>query len=98
MLKLIRDLLQKFIDDLDSGNTNISYEKQCQIIRVLSIIGDENEEFSKVEAADYVGLSVSSFEKRIEQGLIPKGTKVGRFKEHRWYKSDLNIYLINNKQ
>lgn len=45
MLKIIKNILQKFIDDIDSGNCNIS--------------------------------------------------KIGHFKELRWYKSDLDTYLAN---
>lgn len=97
MLRLIRSLLQQHIDNIDSGNTNINYEQQCQILKAMSNIQQPNEEFCKIEAAEYVNLSVSTFEKRIEQGLIPKGKKVGKFKECRWYKSDLDLYLINEQ-
>ena len=45
MLSIIRTLLQKFIDDIDADNTNLSYEQQCSIIQVLSNvnIGQDNE-------------------------------------------------------
>ena len=45
MLQIIKTILQKFIDDIDADNTNLSYEQQCDIIRVLSNvdIGQENE-------------------------------------------------------
>ena len=36
MLQIIKSILQKFIDDIDADNTNISYEQQCDIIRILS--------------------------------------------------------------
>ena len=35
MLKIIKSLLQKFIDDIDANNTNLSYEQQCDIIKIL---------------------------------------------------------------
>lgn len=39
MLKsIIRTLLQKFIDDIDSDNCNITMEQQSKIISVLSNI------------------------------------------------------------
>jgi predicted ATP-binding protein involved in virulence len=38
MLKIIRNILQKFIDDIDANNTHLSYEQQCQILKVLSNI------------------------------------------------------------
>mgnify|MGYP007112620809 CR=1 FL=1 len=35
MLKIIRNILQQFIDNIDAGNTNLTCEQQCDIIRVL---------------------------------------------------------------
>lgn len=62
MLKIIRNILQKFIDDIDADNTNISYEQQCDIIRILSNvdIGKDNE-MNKTQAADYLGVSRGVF-------------------------------------
>lgn len=41
MLKsIIRTLLQKFIDDIDSDNCNITMEQQSKIISVLSNIAN----------------------------------------------------------
>lgn len=96
MLKIIRNILQKFIDDIDANNTNLDYEQQCQIIRILSNvnIGQENE-MNKTQAADYLGISRATFDNHVRDGFIPKGKQVSRFKELRWYKSDLDVYLSN---
>ena len=94
MRKIIRAILQKFIDDLDSDNTNINYEQECEILRLLSNvnIGQENE-MNKTQAADYLGVSRATFDNYVRDGFIPKGKQVGSFKELRWYKSDLDLYL-----
>ena len=94
MRKIIRAILQKFIDDLDSDNTNIDYEQECEILRLLSNvnIGQENE-MNKTQAADYLGVSRATFDNYVRDGFIPKGKQVGSFKELRWYKSDLDLYL-----
>jgi predicted DNA-binding transcriptional regulator AlpA len=96
MLKLIREILQKHIDDIDSGNTNLNYEQQCNLLKVLSNvdIGEENE-MNKTQAAEYLNVSRATFDNYVFNGWIPKGKQVGRFKELRWYKSDLDIFLIN---
>ena len=96
MLKIIREILQKFIDDIDADNTNMSYEQQCNVLRVLSNvnIGQDNE-MNKTQAADYLGVSRATFDNYIRDGFIPKGKQVGNFKELRWYKSDLDIFLLN---
>ena len=96
MLKIIKSILQKFINDIDSDNTNISYEQQCDILKILSNvnIGQENE-MNKTEASDYLGISRATFDNYVRDGLIPKGIKIGHFKELRWYKSDLDLFLLN---
>ena len=95
MLKLIREILQKFIDDIDADNSNMSYEQQCQLIQVLSNVnlGQDNE-MNKTQAADYLGVSRATFDNYVRDGFIPKGKQIGKFKELRWYKSDLDIFLI----
>lgn len=94
MLHIIRSILQKHIDDIDAGNTNLNYDQQCQIIRILSNVdaGQENE-MNKTQAADYLGVSRATFDNYVRDRFIPKGKQVGNFKELRWYKSDLDIYL-----
>ena len=95
MLQLIKQILQKFIDDIDADNTNLNYEQQCNIIRVLSNVnlGQDNE-MNKTQAADYLGVSRATFDNYIHDGFIPKGKQIGKFKELRWYKSDLDLFLI----
>lgn len=95
MLKIIRNILQKFIDDIDADNTNISYEQQCDIIKILSNvdIGKDNE-MNKTQAADYLGVSRATFDNYVHDGFLPKGKQVGSFKELRWYKSDLDLFLM----
>lgn len=96
MLKIIRNILQKFIDDIDADNSNLNYEQQCSIIRILSNvdIGQENE-MNKTQAADYIGVSRATFDNYVRDGFIPKGKKIEGFKELRWYKSDLDLFLVN---
>lgn len=95
MLKIIREILQKFIDDIDADNTNMNYEQQCNLLRVLSNvnIGQDNE-MNKMQAADYLGVSRATFDNYVRDGFIPKGKQIGHFKELRWYKSDLDLFLL----
>ena len=95
MLKIIRTILQKWIDDIDADNTNLNYEQQCNIIRLMSNVdlGQENE-MNKTQAADYIGVSRATFDNYVRDGFIPKGKQVGNFKELRWYKSDLDLFLM----
>ena len=94
-MSLIRTILQNWINDIDAGNTNLSYEQQCSLIRLMSNVdlGQENE-MNKTEAADYIGVSRATFDNYVRDGFIPKGKQIGKFKELRWYKSDLDLFLI----
>lgn len=98
MLKsIIRDLLQKFIDDLDTGNSNISEDQEIKIISVLSNIANPDQRMSKIQACDYLGVSRATFDNYVRDGFIPKGTKQEGFKELSWSKIDLDAYLMNKK-
>ena len=96
MLQIIKQLLEQFINDIDADNSNLTYEQQCSIIQILSNVnlGQENE-MNKTQAADYLGVSRATFDNYIHDGYIPKGKQIGKFKELRWYKSDLDLFLLN---
>lgn len=98
MLKsIIRSLLQKFIDDLDTGNTNITEDQQVKIISILSDIANPDQRMSKIQACDYLGVSRATFDNYVRDGFIPKGTKQEGFKELYWSKIDLDMFLQNKK-
>lgn len=93
MLKsIIRTLLQKFIDDIDADNCNITMEQQSKIISVLSNIANPDQRMSKIQACDYIGVSRATFDNYVKDGFIPKGIKQEGFKELSWQKSDLDMY------
>ena len=79
MLKLIKTLLQQFINDIDSGNSYISETEQEEIINLLQKINIQ--ELTKIEAANY-----------IVKGLIPKGHKRQGQTALGWNKSDLDKF------
>ena len=96
MLQVIKKLLLQYVDDIDAGNSNISFEDQCKVIRIMSNIGKGQElEMNKTQAADYIGVCRATFDNYVKDGLIPKGEQVGNFKELRWYKCDLDLFLNN---
>ncbi len=87
MLQLIRSLLQNWIDDIDSGNSNITESDQRKVINFIRDINSE--ELSKIQAADYLGISRATFDRRVDNGEIPKGCKKQGFNELIWFKSEL---------
>ena len=97
MLQLIKTLLNQFIDDIDAGNTNINEKQQKEIIDIFQKLNSK--ELSKLESADYIGVSRATFDNYINKGLIPKGKKRQGVSSLFWNKSDLDNYLkTKNKQ
>lgn len=93
MLKIIKELLLKKIDDIDAGNSNIDEEKAIQIMRMLG----DSEYMSKYDAARYLNVCRATFDNLVARGEVPKGVRGRGFKELRWYKSDLDAYIKKNK-
>ena len=91
MLGLLRELLQQLINDIDSKNSNISEVDQLKAIELIQQI--TSKELSKIESADYIGVSRATFDNYIRDGRIPKGHKRPGFKELSWNKSDLDKFL-----
>lgn len=91
MLQIIRSLLQQIINDIDSNNSNISERQQFEFIKFIQKINTK--ELSKLEAAEYIGVSRATFDNYVREGLIPKGQKRTGFKELSWNKCDLDEFL-----
>lgn len=90
MLKVIRSLLQKIIDDIDCNNSNIENEEDMfKIIEALKEYTRKDELLSKYQAYTYLNMSRATFDNKIRSGEIPQGVKMPGFKELMWNKRDL---------
>lgn len=90
-MQLIKTALKQLLQDMDSGNSYISENQQQELLSLL--LQFNQKELSKIEAAEYIGVSRATFDNYIKKGLIPKGHKRPGFKELSWNKSDLDKYL-----
>ena len=75
MLNTIKELLLKIVDNIDSGNTNISESEGIEIIKCLKELTDNNKLYNRTQAAKYLHLSVQSFDLYRKKGKIPIGKK-----------------------
>ena len=91
ILQTLKLSLRQLLNDLDAGNTNISEKDQEEIIEFIQKITDK--ELSRVESANYIGVSRATFDNYISKGLIPKGSKRPGLNNLMWDKSDLDKYL-----
>lgn len=89
MINLIKSELKQILENLNSGTSYISELDQLKLIKVLQSIS--NQELSKLESANYLGISRATFDNYIKKGILPKGHKRQGFKELSWYKKDLHL-------
>ena len=90
MLKVIRNLLSKAIDDIDAGNSNLSEEEMINIIETINRLTVPETKYSKYQACKYLKISRSTFDNWVREGKIPEGRKEQGFTEKFWIKKDLD--------
>ena len=93
MISVIKDQLQRIIDDIDCGNTNLTEEEEMEVIRALRRLSRKDLPLSKTQAYNYLGISRATFDNLVREGKLPKGKKQQGFKELFWYKKDLKKYI-----
>ena len=98
MKNLIKRYLYKIIDDIDSGNSNITEEEALQLCNTLKELTHKDERMSKYKAYTYLNISRATFDNYVAQGLLPKGKKEVGYKELSWYKKDLDKFIKERKQ
>lgn len=93
-LKILRQLLQKTIDDIDAGNSKDDDESINAAIDAISTLNNGIQRYSKRYLCDKVlHCSESCFNTYLAMGLIPDGYKEIGFKELRWSIKDMNKAL-----
>ena len=97
MLKILRQLLVKLIDDIDTDNTHLEEDDMLEIIDKLKELRKKEIIFSKYQAYTYLNISRATFDNLVKDKKLPHGTKEQGFKELRWYKKDLDRYIKKNK-
>jgi predicted DNA-binding transcriptional regulator AlpA len=90
MLKIIRDLLKKIIDDIDAGNSNIKEDEAIEVVKIIKSYTDKTQRLSKYQACQKLNVSRATFDNYVREGIIPRGEKVAGFKELSWSKKDLD--------
>ena len=71
MLKVIRSLLLKIVDDIDAGNSNITEGEAIEIVDNLRRFTDKEKRLSKYAACEYLNLNKQAADK-LEKELIHK--------------------------
>lgn len=97
MLKIIRELLLKIVDNIDAGNSNISEDEAIQAIGYLKELTNKEKKLSKYEACRYLNVSRATFDNYVRAGKLPRGKHEAGFKELSWSKKDLDAFIKSCK-
>lgn len=93
MLSVIRKLLVNIIENIDTGNSNISEAEEFEVIEIIRRFTDKTERLSKYEACKYLNVSRATFDNYVRDCKLPKGKKVAGFNELSWSKIELDEYI-----
>lgn len=81
MLRVIRSLLLKIVDDIDAGNSNISEGEALEIVDSLKRFTDKEKRLSKYAACEYLNVSRATFDNYVREGKLPRGKHEIGFKD-----------------
>ena len=94
--ELIKNQMQRILDDLNSGNSNINEDDEKELLDCLIRIGEPM--ISKYKAIKYINCSPATFDRLVASGKLPEGSREAGFKEKFWKKSDIKEYIKRMKQ
>lgn len=98
MLKQIKKLLLKIIDNIDAGNSNITTQEAIDIAKILASYTDKEVRLSKYQACSYLNMSRATFDNYVRSGKIPRGLKQQGFKELFWTKKCLDEFILKYRK
>lgn len=98
MMNILKNELQRIIDNIDTGNSNIPNEEELEeILDLINKATNTQNKLSKYQAMKYLNVSRATFDRYVSEGKIPPGKKEQGFKELFWVKKDLDNFLNNQK-
>lgn len=92
MIKVIRNLLLKIVDNIDAGNSNITENEAMELAKVLQSYTDKTVKMSKYQACQYLNVSRATFDNYVREGKLPRGKKEAGFKELFYTQKDLDEF------
>lgn len=78
-LNILKTALLHIVDNIDSGNSNLTEDECLKIIEHINELSGEK--ISKYQACKMLGISRAKFDNKVAEGIIPKGRHQQGFKE-----------------
>ena len=97
MLKVIKSLLEKIINNIDCGNSNITEDEAMEMIKVIKSYTDKTKRLSRYQACQKLNVSRATFDNLVREGVIPRGEKVIGFKELFWEEKVLDKIIESRR-
>lgn len=97
MIQVIKKLLLNIIQNIDSGNSNISETDAIEIVKVLSEYTRKDVGISKYSACQYLNVSRATFDNYVREGKLPRGKHSIGFKELSWSKKNLDDFIRKSR-
>lgn len=96
MIKIIKNLLLAIIENIDSGNSNITEQEAIELVDIIKKYTDTTQFYNRTQAAKYLHCSIQSFDLYRKEGKIPEGAKqAGGVRQ--WTKKQLDEFIKANK-
>ena len=92
MIKLIRNILEDYINKIDSGNSNLDEESAISILKAITDSTDMTKRVSKYKACQILCISRATFDNYVREGKLPQGEHTIGFKEKSWSMKDINDF------
>lgn len=90
ILGLIRNELSRIIDNMDSGNSNLTEEELSNLCALVSTLSNTESKLSKYQVTQKFKISRATFDNYVAKGIVCKGRRQQGFKEIFWYEKDLD--------
>lgn len=62
MIKIIKNLLLAIIENIDSGNSNITEQEAIELVDIIKKYTDTAQFYNRTQAAKYLHCSIQSFD------------------------------------
>ena len=95
ILNILRNELSRIVDNIDSGNSNLSAEELEEVCEMISILSNAESKLSKYQVIDKLHISRATFDNYVAKGVVCKGRSQQGFKEKYWYNKDLDKLKIH---
>lgn len=97
MIKIIKNLLLKIVNNIDAGNSNLTENEALELTKIIQSYTDRTIKMSKYQACKYLNISRATFDNYVREGKLPRGIKELGFKELFYTQKDLDEFKNRTK-